>query len=154
MSEKYLLLAYVMCFSVNLHAENCTNFPEGISKYHDKKGIEITVSVAKTTFNGSQDLAESEAWVDAKALLLKEPLFEHNKKLIGVIESITCTEGTNIFAVIKVSEESIAQANNLNRNIEKSIKDSPTPQPENLLNPTEFKTEFDKLIKKPTLKNF
>jgi hypothetical protein len=154
-SKKYLLLAYIVCFSVSLYAENCTHFPEGISKYRDEKGIEITVSVAKTAFNGSQDLAESEAWVDAKALLLKEPLFvENNKKLIGVIDSITCTEGTNVFTSVKVSKESIAQANELNRNVQKSIKDSPTPQPENLPNPTEVKTEFDKLIKNPTLKNF
>jgi hypothetical protein len=143
---KTLLAVYGIVFSVNLYAENCTHFPEGISKYRDEKEIEITVSVAKSTLNGSQDLAESEARVDAKSLLLKEPFFEKDKKLMGVIDTITCVEETGIFAAVKVSEESIKQARELDDKTKKSIENAPTPEPKNLPNQSEVKSEFDRLM--------
>ena len=146
-SHQLLLSAYTILCSVNSSAENCTHFPVGITKYLDEKGIEITVSVAKATLNGSQDLAESEARVDAKALLLKEPIFEHKKKLVGVIDTIMCTNDAEVFAAVKVSAQSIAQANELNKAIKESIENAPTPQPKNLPNPEDVKSEFDRLMK-------
>lgn len=148
MNAKTLLAVYGLVFSVNLYAENCTHFPEGISKYRDEKGIEITVSVAKSTLSGSQDLAESEARVDAKSLLLKEPFFEKDKKLIGVLNTITCVEEKSVFSAVKVSEESIKQVRELDKKVKESIEKSPTPQPKNIPNLTDIKYEFDRLIKK------
>lgn len=146
---KHLIIAYAVFFSPILYADNCTKYPLGISKYRDEKGIEITVSVAQSSIDGvSQDLAESVARVDAKSLLLKEPIFEKDKKLIGVIDIVTCIAESNFFVAVKVSEESIKQARELENKTKESIENSPTPEPKNLPDQTEVKSEFDRLMKK------
>jgi hypothetical protein len=135
-------------FTFTVYAENCTHYPIGLSKYIDKKGIEITVSVAKTTLNHSIELAESEARINAKALLLKIPLFvSKDNKLIGVLDVLTCSEGEDVFAVVKISEQSIRQAQEIKSEIQESLKTSPTPISTDLQNATDFKSEFKRMLK-------
>jgi len=131
-----------------LQADNCTHHPIGLSKIHDDKNVEITLAVAKVIANSSVDLAESEARIDARALLLTDPLFKSDdKKLVGAIDVLTCTEGDSVFAVVKISEESVKQAREMKRQLDESLKNSPVPVPENLPNETEMKTEFERLMR-------
>ncbi len=122
--------------------------PIGLSKIHDDKNVEITLAVAKVIANSSIELAESEARINARALLLTDPLFKSDdKKLVGAIDVLTCTEGDSVFGMVKISEESVKQAREMKRQLDESLKNSPVPVPENLPNETEMKTEFDRLMK-------
>jgi len=145
---KILFSVCIAIFSLPLQADNCTHHPIGLSKIHDDKNVEITLAVAKVIANSSVDLAESEARIDARALLLTDPLFKSDdKKLVGAIDVLTCTEGDSVFAVVKISEESVKQAREMKRQLDESLKNSPVPVPENLPNETEMKTEFERLMR-------
>ncbi len=145
---KILFSACIAIFSLQLQADNCTHHPIGLSKIHDDKNVEITLAVAKVMANSSIEIAESEVRIDARALLLTDPLFKSNdKKLVGAIDVLTCTEGDSVFGMVKISEESVKQAREMKRQLDESLKNSPVPVPENLPNETEIKTEFERLMK-------
>lgn len=145
---KILFSVCIAIFSLQLKADNCTHHAIGLSKIHDEKSIELTVAVSKTTLQGSVDLAESEARIDARALLLTDPLFKSDdKKLVGAIDVLTCTEGDSVFGMVKISEQSVKQAREMKRQLDESLKNSPVSVPENLPNETEMKTEFERLMK-------
>jgi hypothetical protein len=76
-------------------------------------------------------MAQAEARVEARRGLLIHPLLHGlGKNMVrGAMDVHTCVREDDVYAVVKVSEQSIKQATTLQEDVSNSLRKSPTPQP-------------------------
>ena len=132
-------------------AQVCPPYPEGVQEVAAREGT-LFISVAKaralSAEPGSIEIAQAEARVEARRGLLIHPwlhgLGEH--MLRGAMDIHVCVRAEDVYAVVKVSEESIQQALTLQDAVSNSLRQSPTPSSSFTSQGTEG--EFERLMKK------
>ena len=111
--------------------QNCTNLPLGVSDLSNATGLNLySVTKVDITDQDKEDsikLAETEAFIEARKILLAYPIFKRQGNQIkGVRDILTCIEGTKLFALVQVDEKTTKQASKINSQILDSIKNAPT----------------------------
>lgn len=120
----------VSSVSVAVAGGKCDSFVVGARTGNeaDGKHFYATVKVeALDDTDGSQEIAESEARIEAKKLLLKilDVPRTPDGKLQGVTEVGKCAVGSVVYVTVHVSQQSAAQAQALRSQIADSLRRAP-----------------------------
>jgi hypothetical protein len=131
-----------------VYAENCPQ-ALGITKHNTNEGITlISISRAILLSNSPESIKSSsnEAITNAKLALLKNPyLKQKENNLSGAIKINTCIKNNYIFAIVKISEQSIKIANQMDSLISESLKNTPNFSS---IDENQIHSDFEKLINK------
>ena len=125
---------FASLFSTSVFSNPCSNFKVGVQNLTKSKGginyISTASVKAQDSLDNSLDLALAEAKISAKAALLKINRIPKSEsgELIGVVEESDCIDGLNVYATIRLTDDTYKTSKILRDAMDKSFRDNPTPQ--------------------------